>query len=126
MTSFCRLPSVLNAAGRDSVPAASVSLSLLASVLSATVCLDPWPVAAQRPQSITTLLLTNAGKIKQVGSDDGLGYTINLPLPGDSGHVVMQMVLDQIIRPAASHFQPDLVLVSAGGHVFAVLQTFHN
>eukprot|EP00878_Enallax_costatus_P030722 GHUV01033501.1.p1 GENE.GHUV01033501.1~~GHUV01033501.1.p1 ORF type:complete len:308 (+),score=59.95 GHUV01033501.1:553-1476(+) len=54
------------------------------------------------------------GKIKQVGAGGGLGYTINLPLPGDSGHVAMQMALEQIIWPAAVHFQPDLVLVSAG------------
>lgn len=55
-----------------------------------------------------------AGKLLSTGAGAGLGYTINLPLPGGSGHVAMQMVLEQVIRPAAQHFQPDLVLVSAG------------
>jgi len=55
-----------------------------------------------------------AGKVSQQGTSAGTGYTINLPLPGGAGHEAMQMVLDQVIRPAAHRFKPDIVLVSAG------------
>jgi hypothetical protein len=55
-----------------------------------------------------------AGKVSQQGTGAGTGYTINLPLPGGAGHEAMQMVLDQVIRPAAHRFKPDIILVSAG------------
>lgn len=38
-----------------------------------------------------------------------------MPLPGGAGHAAMEMVLEQVICPAAQRFKPDLVLVSAGG-----------
>ncbi|WIA30743.1 hypothetical protein OEZ86_000809 [Tetradesmus obliquus] len=54
------------------------------------------------------------GKVQQIGSGEGKGCTINIPLPGGAGHAAMQQVLQQVIQPAARSFQPDLILVSAG------------
>lgn len=54
------------------------------------------------------------GKINQVGSGDGEGSTLNLPLPGGSGDAAMRIVFDEVIVPCAQRFKPDIILVSAG------------
>ncbi|RDX62330.1 Histone deacetylase 14, partial [Mucuna pruriens] len=59
------------------------------------------------------------GKFDEVGSGDGEGTTLNLPLPGGSGDTAIRTVLDEVIVPCAQRFKPDIILVSAGydGHV---------
>ncbi|KAI3451566.1 hypothetical protein Pfo_008231 [Paulownia fortunei] len=54
------------------------------------------------------------GKINQIGSGDGEGSTLNLPLPGGSGDRAMRNVFDEVIVPSAQRFKPDIILVSAG------------
>lgn len=54
------------------------------------------------------------GKASDVGEGDGLGATINLPLPPGSGDAAALAAFDEIVAPAAARFQPDIVLVSAG------------
>jgi predicted carbohydrate-binding protein with CBM5 and CBM33 domain len=68
------------------------------------------------------VLVAAAGKATAVGSGAGHGYTINIPLPGDSGHDSMLAVWQRILAPAAHRFQPDLILCSAG-KATAVLAT---
>ncbi|KAL2342909.1 hypothetical protein Fmac_004194 [Flemingia macrophylla] len=59
------------------------------------------------------------GKFDEVGSGDGEGTTLNLPLPGGSGDTTIRTVFDEVIVPCAQRFKPDIILVSAGydGHV---------
>ncbi|KAG2410631.1 Histone deacetylase [Vigna angularis] len=59
------------------------------------------------------------GKFNEVGSGDGEGTTLNLPLPGGSGDTAVRTVFDEVIVPCAQRFKPDIILVSAGydGHV---------
>ncbi|KAK2384874.1 histone deacetylase [Trifolium repens] len=59
------------------------------------------------------------GKFDEVGTGDGLGTTLNLPLPGGSGDTTIRTVFDEVIVPCAQRFKPDIILVSAGydGHV---------
>lgn len=54
------------------------------------------------------------GKINQIGTGDGEGATLNLPLPGGSGDRAMRDVFDEVIAPCAQRFKPDIILVSAG------------
>ena len=54
------------------------------------------------------------GKIGQVGAGDGEGYSINVPLPGDSGDAAYREMWERVVAPALARFQPDIVLVSAG------------
>ncbi|XP_049402974.1 histone deacetylase 14, chloroplastic-like isoform X2 [Solanum stenotomum] len=54
------------------------------------------------------------GKIDQIGSGNGEGLTLNLPLPGGSGDTAMRTVFDEVIVPCAQRFKPDIILVSAG------------
>ncbi|KAK4760824.1 hypothetical protein SAY87_005717 [Trapa incisa] len=54
------------------------------------------------------------GRIHEVGTGNGEGKTLNLPLPGGSGDISMRTVFDEIIVPCAQRFNPDIILVSAG------------
>ncbi|PLW81492.1 histone deacetylase [Kineobactrum sediminis] len=55
-----------------------------------------------------------SGHLSEVGGGFGEGYTINVPLPETSGDVAFEKAFREILIPAAQHFKPDLVLVSAG------------
>jgi acetoin utilization deacetylase AcuC-like enzyme len=59
-------------------------------------------------------LFPGTGPVGDAGSDDGLGYTINAPVPRASEEEVWLSVLEHVIIPSASEFEPQLVLVSAG------------
>lgn len=63
-----------------------------------------------------------AGKATATGSGAGQGYTINIPLAGDSGHDSMLAVWQRVVAPVAHRFKPDLILCSAG-KATAVLAT---
>ena len=54
------------------------------------------------------------GAVAERGTGAGAGFTLNVPLPGGVGDGVYAAVFDEILRPAAERFRPDLVLVSAG------------
>jgi len=54
------------------------------------------------------------GLMREVGEGDGEGYSINLPLPGDSGDSAMRTAFAEVVQPAATRFKPDIILVSAG------------
>lgn len=53
------------------------------------------------------------GSIHEVGSGDGLGYTINIPLPAKSGDDIYLQAIQRLM-PVAKAFKPDIVGVSAG------------
>ena len=57
------------------------------------------------------------GKANQVGVGEGEGFTVNLPVPGDAGDTCVKMLFEEVISPAVRKFQPDLLVVSAGGWV---------
>lgn len=54
------------------------------------------------------------GKVTSTGTGKGKGYTINVPLPGDSGHDSMLSVWERVIEPAAHRHKPDIIMCSAG------------
>lgn len=54
------------------------------------------------------------GSISDVGSGEGEGYTINLPVPSGSDEELWLSLLEHIVLPAAAAFAPQLVLISAG------------
>ncbi|MGI8571653.1 MAG: hypothetical protein ACR2L9_03345 [Solirubrobacteraceae bacterium] len=60
-----------------------------------------------------TGLFPGTGALTDPGSADGLGYTINVPVPRGSDEEVWVSVLEHIIIPAAQQSRPELVLVSA-------------
>ena len=58
------------------------------------------------------------GAVSDMGSGEGLGYTINAPVPHGADEEMWVSVLEHVIIPAALEFRPQLILISAGfdGH----------
>ena len=59
-------------------------------------------------------LYPGSGSLSDVGSGEGEGYTLNLPVPAGSEEDLWLSLLEHVVLPAAVAFEPDLVLVSAG------------
>ncbi len=55
-----------------------------------------------------------SGRIEEIGMDRGRGYTINVPLFSGLGDSEYVMVIENILKPVAMEFSPQLILVSAG------------
>lgn len=54
------------------------------------------------------------GPIEEIGEKNGEGYTINAPFPRGTGETTIQQLLDEIFKPVAKQFNPDIILVSSG------------
>ncbi len=54
------------------------------------------------------------GAIDEIGAGPGEGCTLNIPLRAGHGDPSFRAIFEQVIRPAALRYEPDLVLVSAG------------
>lgn len=59
-------------------------------------------------------LYPGTGASTERGVGPGLGATVNIPLPADSGWSVYDPIFRQVLWPAADRFKPDVVLLSAG------------
>jgi len=59
-------------------------------------------------------LYPGTGALEDMGSAEGLGYTLNLPVPPGAGEPEWLSLVEHLAMPAARAFEPDLVLVSAG------------
>lgn len=54
------------------------------------------------------------GSLRETGSGDGLGATVNVPLPAGTGGDAYRVAFDTLIEPVAERFGPTWVLISAG------------
>jgi acetoin utilization deacetylase AcuC-like enzyme len=54
------------------------------------------------------------GLTEHAGTGDGLGSTVNIPLPAGTGDAGYLAAVDQIVAPALHRFAPELILISAG------------
>ena len=54
------------------------------------------------------------GAVEETGEGTGLGYTVNVPLPPDVGEAGFLQAFDTVLRPLATRFRPEMVIVSAG------------
>ncbi|MBI2854390.1 MAG: histone deacetylase [Chloroflexi bacterium] len=59
-------------------------------------------------------LYPGTGSTAEIGSGEGLGFTVNVPLPPWSGDNEYGRVFANILVPVASRFRPEFILVSAG------------
>ena len=59
-------------------------------------------------------LYPGTGPLSDVGSGEGEGYTVNLPVPPGSGEDTWLSLVEHLVVPVGRAFEPDLVLVSAG------------
>jgi acetoin utilization deacetylase AcuC-like enzyme len=59
-------------------------------------------------------LYPGTGPASFVGTGEGEGYTVNLPVPGGSGDAVFRSLVAHVVAPLVEAWEPELVLVSAG------------
>jgi acetoin utilization deacetylase AcuC-like enzyme len=59
-------------------------------------------------------LYPGTGPLSDVGSGDGEGFTVNLPVPPGAGEETWLSLVQHIVTPALCAFAPSLILVSAG------------
>ena len=55
-----------------------------------------------------------SGSIDEIGTGEGIGHTINIPLPGGHGDTTYLKLFSSVVLPAIERFSPDLMLISAG------------
>jgi acetoin utilization deacetylase AcuC-like enzyme len=59
-------------------------------------------------------LYPGTGALADVGTGAGQGYSVNLPVPGGSGHEEWLSLVHHVVAPIARSFEPRVLLVSAG------------
>jgi acetoin utilization deacetylase AcuC-like enzyme len=55
-----------------------------------------------------------SGAVNEVGVNAGEGYTVNIPLPAGCADAEYVRVFQEVVVPAATKFEPEWILVSAG------------
>ena len=58
------------------------------------------------------------GRVEEIGEGEGLGYTVNAPLPAGYGDLEYITVFKKVLVPVARAYQPDVILVSAGFDIY--------
>jgi acetoin utilization deacetylase AcuC-like enzyme len=59
-------------------------------------------------------LYPGTGPLRDIGSGDAEGYTVNLPVPPGAGEPIWLSLVEHIVTPVLRSFEPGLILVSAG------------
>lgn len=59
-------------------------------------------------------LFPGSGFLRESGGPAAEGYTINLPLPPNTGEEGFDMVMERVVMPILDEFQPELIINSAG------------
>ncbi len=59
-------------------------------------------------------LYPGTGHAADVGIGDGSGYTVNLPVSAGADDTLYRSLVDHVVVPLATAFEPELVLISAG------------
>lgn len=55
-----------------------------------------------------------SGELEQVGTGDGVGYTVNIPLPPGTGDRGYRAAFEQLVLPIGAQFRPQCIIVTAG------------
>ena len=58
------------------------------------------------------------GSLKEVGHEEGRGFTVNVPLSPGYGDSEFFKIFTQVLAPITSDFKPELIFVSAGFDTF--------
>ncbi len=59
-----------------------------------------------------------SGSIEEVGKGEGRGFTVNVPLPGGQGDDDFARIYQELLKPIATTYRPQLVMVSAGYDIY--------
>jgi acetoin utilization deacetylase AcuC-like enzyme len=55
-----------------------------------------------------------SGAVDEIGSGEGEGYTVDVPMPGGCGDAEYMRAFEEVLVPVAKRYKPQLILVSAG------------
>lgn len=58
------------------------------------------------------------GAAEEIGTGEGKGYTINVPLEPEMGDNEFIKIFDEILSPVIEQYKPEFILVSAGFDIF--------
>src|SRR3954447_16548316 len=58
-------------------------------------------------------LYPGSGPLRDVGSEEGEGYTVNMPAPRGAGEPIWLSLVQHLVTPILRAFEPGLILVSA-------------
>jgi acetoin utilization deacetylase AcuC-like enzyme len=58
------------------------------------------------------------GAALEVGKGAGQGFTLNVPLPGGQGDEEFARIVNELVVPVATQYEPQLILVSAGFDIY--------
>ncbi|HTU14762.1 MAG TPA: histone deacetylase [Solirubrobacterales bacterium] len=67
-------------------------------------------------------LYPGSGWIDEVGAGEGEGFTVNLPMPPESGDLEYLEAMDAVVEPILEAYDPELLIVSAGQDAHAADQ----
>jgi acetoin utilization protein AcuC len=59
-------------------------------------------------------LYPGTGFASDIGSGEGRGFTINVPMPVDAGYDSYQLVFEEIIEPLTEEFKPQIIIINGG------------
>jgi len=59
-----------------------------------------------------------SGAALEQGKGAGLGYTINVPLPGGQGDEAFARIFNSLLVPVARQYRPEMIMVSAGFDIY--------
>jgi acetoin utilization protein AcuC len=59
-------------------------------------------------------LFPGTGDPGEMGSGDGVGASLNIPLPPDAGDEAILLAYERIVRPAVRAYRPDIVVTQTG------------
>ena len=59
-------------------------------------------------------LYPGTGFVSEIGSGEGKGFTVNIPLPVGAGDDSYRLVFEEIVQPLAEEFQPQMVIRNGG------------
>ncbi len=55
-----------------------------------------------------------SGGVDEIGINDGKGFNFNIPLPYGSGDQAYAAVMELLVKPKVSEFNPDLIVIACG------------
>ncbi len=58
------------------------------------------------------------GLFPDVGEDRGIGYTLNIPLPGGQGDAEYARIMNEVVGPMIRAYRPEMILVSCGFDIY--------
>lgn len=58
------------------------------------------------------------GAATEQGEGPGLGFTINVPLPGGQGDEAFARIFNDLLVPVARQYRPEMIMVSAGFDIY--------